>query len=323
MTDPLRALHADADRRLTAVATLAYELGAGQAVQQTWAKADGLLSRLVAVALEDLAGRAFPSPADGPHVSGASTSSQTETAGLIGLHVTELDVDVETTAGRRQWVRRKLAAAYRPGDYEKVARAVQHVIGILEHAPTVAPDDDLARASVRQGLAKALSHTATVLERCAQRITPRATGEPCPTVATDADGIIIARCQGKVTHHSTGRGLCEQCDADWRPRRGLQIPADVIDARNRRRRHPCTCHDDACDHAPGACLGLLAPGELTGRCETCACSCGPDCCPDGCADPRAAGRTVSDRCDKRIKRKRAKERSTTGTDGAFGWNTPT
>lgn len=171
----------------------------------------------------------------------------------------------------------------------------------------------LARARDHQLATRLLEQAAALLERGEERMTPLATGEPCPSVARDADGTVVARCQGTVTHHGTGRGLCEECDADWRSRRGLDIPPEVLQARNARRKHPCTCHDTTCGHDPGGCLGLLPAGELTGRCEQCACTCGPDCCPDGCSDPRAAGRTVSERCKKR------QDRSTVGTGGAFAW----
>lgn len=326
MTDVLRALHARAHQLLTAAATVAVELApADHDLRRAWAEADGLLSRLVAQGLEDRAARAYPggAGADGP-VSSSAVSDPTGAAGLRDLKVVpgeprrrppDARTPAELVATMSDPDATRFEQHLRAFDYLTVTRSVQHVVGILEHAPTDVPTAELARASVRQGLTKTIGHVATVLRRCEQRLTPRATGEPCPTVARDDDGTIVARCEGRVTHHSTGRGLCEQCDGDWRSQRHLDIPPDVIEARNARRRHPCTCHDTACDHDPGGCYGLLDPGVLAGRCEHCACACGPECCPDGCTDPRRPGRRLSERCKKRQDR-----RSTVGTGGAFAWN---
>lgn len=280
MTDQLRTLHAHADARLTLVGTLATELSGSADPHRMWADADGLLSRLAARGLEDLAGRAFPTVGgDGSPVSSSAVSDPTGLAGVNG----------------------RLSTAR---DYHTVCRTFRHVLGILDDAPVDLPDGQLERAGARQHAYDAIKKVRTILERCHDRLTPVATGDPCPTVARDTDGTVIASCQGSVTHHSTGRGLCEQCDRDWRPRRGLQIPAEVIEARNARRRHACVCHADGHDHGPGGCLGQGPPGELVGRCERCLCDCGPSCCPDGCSDPRAPGRGVSERCKKRRDRAR-------------------
>lgn len=276
MTDRLRTLWTQADQALTIVGTTAVELDPDDpAIRRLWADAEELMTSLVVRGLEDLAARAFPgTSASGGPVSSSAVSDPTGTAGTTG----------------------RLSSAR---DYHTVARTLQHACGILADAPTHIPADALERASTRQAVARTLRTVVDTLTRCRDRLTPVATGEPCPSVATDDDGTVVARCEGSVTHHSTGRGLCAECDADWRPRRGLEVPADVLSARNARRKHPCTCHSSRCDHDPGGCLGMLAPGDLSGRCERCACTCDVDCCPEGCSDERAPGRTVSERCHKR------------------------
>ena len=315
MSDRLRTLHADADALLATVATLAVELDPDDAdLRRIWADADGLLGELVARGLEDLAGRAFPGSAGaGGPVSTSAVSDPTGAAGTRDLGITRGEPRDDRWLARARAGDEDLPTATHfeqareARDYRAVVRTVEHVCGILADMPT-APAEGLAGASVRQALGKSLRSVVAVLERCHARLTPVATGEPCPVRATDDDGTVLVRCEGHVTHHSTGRGLCAECDADWRPRRGLEIPPEVLVARNARRRHPCTCHDTTCGHDPGGCLGLLDPGDLTGRCEGCRCACGPDCCPDGCTDPRdrPQGGALSERCAKRQYRARTR-----------------
>lgn len=146
--------------------------------------------------------------------------------------------------------------------------------------------DRLARAGDHQLATRLLEQAAALLERGRERMTPyEVTGEPCPTVARDPDSGEMVSCTGTVTHFRTGRGLCESCD-EWlaKPQhRGLNMPVDVLKARNGRRQRWCGC--------------------------------GPDCCPrddqghTSCTDRAEEGRTVSRRCRQAQQRARERERA--------------
>ena len=126
-------------------------------------------------------------------------------------------------------------------------------------------------------------HVANVLEHLWAELNPQPTGERCPTTAVDRDGELV-RCGGEVTH----QGRCWECH-DFMKRAGRNPEASLLVEWNARRPKPCGCNQV--------------------------------CCPDGCQDmvPASSQRSVSERCKKRMDRRRAEERSTTGTGGAFGW----
>lgn len=135
----------------------------------------------------------------------------------------------------------------------------------------------LGQAGDYQQACYALEKAASVLEKTLEGMTPRITGEQCPTVARDPATGEHVRCTGQVTH----RGRCEQCDGDWRIRRGLPLPVDVIEARNRRRLTQRWC---AC---PATCCARDADDHTS------------------CTDRAEEGRTVSRRCRGRMERARA------------------
>lgn len=228
-----------------------------------------LSGTLIRRALADDAAAAYPSSGDGPHVSSSAVSSPTESAGTRDLLVT---VDEE---GKRH-IQSRLNQA---GDYQTIERAFARLV------------DDLEKIERR---------TATY----------EATGEPCPNVARNEHGELVS-CTGTVTHFRTGRGLCESCD-DWHAKpqhRGLDMPVEVLKARNQRRVRMCDCGPDCCPRdAKGhtACTDRAAEGRTVserchGRMSPPRCQCGPECCPDGCAGLQEHGR-YSERCHKRRQR---------------------
>lgn len=136
-------------------------------------------------------------------------------------------------------------------------------------ASGLAQAQDLVWAGEHQLIARKLEHAASMLEDAEAKMTPSQPGGPCSTMARDPATGAIVYCTGEATH----RGRCEQCDRDWRTRKPLGLPMDTLKARNDRRPRWCDCW----------------------------------CCQDGagkttCCDRAAPGRTVSERCKKRMQR---------------------
>ena len=165
----------------------------------------------------------------------------------------------------------------------------------------------LAQARVAQQATRLMEKAASLMERGVEQLTytPTSASGRC---ATETDGV---RCTGEATH---GR-LCEICDGDWRTRRGVDIPVQVIKARNAKRTLKCQCHREH-DHQPGVCVRDLEPGQTAGRCKVCREAEAAPTCRD-CGGQPSEGRTLCNRC-------RSRRRPERQDDGAhpFAWNAP-
>lgn len=135
----------------------------------------------------------------------------------------------------------------------------------------------LAWAGEHQTISKALEKAAELLEKTEESITPKATGQQCPTEARSPDGALV-RCTGDVTH----RGRCSDCDRDPRSRSGT-LPAGTIAARNDRRGRWCDC--------PPECCARDTAGYMT------------------CTERSEPGRKLSRKCRERLYRLRKAEAS--------------
>lgn len=146
--------------------------------------------------------------------------------------------------------------------------------------------DALRTARDYQTILGKFRHVANLLEHLWEELHPHPTGQTCPTSAVDRDGQLV-RCAGEVTH----QGRCWECH-DFIKRAGRNPEASLLADWNARRPKPCGCNQV--------------------------------CCPDGCQDmvPPSSARSVSERCHKRMVRKRAEERAATGTGGTFAWRDP-
>ena len=164
----------------------------------------------------------------------------------------------------------------------------------------------LRQARVAQQATRLMEKAASLMERGVEQLTytPTSAAGRC---ATETDGV---RCSGQATHGK----LCATCDDDWRTRRNLAIPAQVIKVRNAKRTVKCGCHRDGCDHPPGVCVRNLEPGQVEGRCTACREADNPRCGDCG-VKPPATGRSICEGCKTRRRRQPAGRHP-------FGWNTP-
>ncbi len=136
----------------------------------------------------------------------------------------------------------------------------------------------LNQARDHQLAVRLLEQAASLLERGLERMTPVNTGEQCPTVARDPDTGEQVSCEGTATHFRTGRGLCARCD-DWygRPQnRGFHPGVEWVRDGNAMHVRWCACGPDCCDR------------DVQGH--------------TSCTDRAAEGRTVSERCKRRMTR---------------------
>lgn len=169
----------------------------------------------------------------------------------------------------------------------------------------LAVDGTLARAHDAQQALRGLQAAAKGMRNVLKHMAPPEVGGQCPTVSRDESGETVS-CTGEAQTH---RGLCVDCDADWRSRRpDVDIPAHIIADRNARRTVKCQCHAEH-DHAPGVCVRDLEPGQTVGRCRQCREAENPKC--DDCGEkPPAPRRTICEGCKTRRRRK------------TFAWHDP-
>lgn len=199
--------------------------------------------------------------------------------------------------GRR--ARADLEAAYAPsGQSYEAAVSGSGGTSTTELAGLDAIADLQIHARDAKVITRELEKAANLLARCEEKLLPPKVGGQCPTVSRDESGETVS-CTGEAQTH---RGLCVDCDADWRSRRpDVDIPAHIIADRNARRTVKCQCHAEH-DHAPGVCVRDLQPGQTVGRCRQCREAENPRC--DDCGEkPPAASRTICEGCKTRRRRK--------------------
>lgn len=174
------------------------------------------------------------------------------------------------------------------------------VSGSSGMTPTEAGAMTLDRAGEYQRVVKTLQKASAILYDAWAELNPTATGEDCPTYATDRDGDIV-RCGGQQTH----RGLCHNCH---RHRRRNQPPPDaqLLSEWNSRMTRDCPCGWGSCDHPAGRCLGRVLPGEGP-HCDRCQTVRQRPTCTDCGDNPPAPERTICNRCRSAQRPERRKD----------------